>query len=178
MEVSYELTSEDLYAFQLRAVQRSPIAKRSRRNMYIGFFVAVLIVGIVPAIGSDGFVISRVSFGFIVISFAVVTSLAWLLERRMTHSAIRQLIKEEKPDKGQLGRHTVKLEETGVAESTEVGEQRTSWRGIDRVEQDDGYIFIYTTPAAALLIPKRAFSSPIDAEKFHELATVLRNAAS
>lgn len=177
LEVEYVLTPDDLHAFQLRAVQRSPIAKRSRRNMYIGLFLAIVILSIVPAIGSDGFVIARVSVGFIVITFAVVALLTWLIEKRMTHSAIRQLVKEEKPDKGQLGRHTVKLEEAGVVASTEVGEQRTAWRGIDRVEQDPKYIFIYTTPAAAHVIPKRAFASPSDAEKFCELATVRRNAA-
>jgi hypothetical protein len=96
----------------------------------------------------------------------------------MTHSAIRQLLKEEKPDKGQLGRHTVKLEETGVAESTAVGEQRTSWAGIDRIEHDPDYIYIYTTPMAAVVIPKRAFSSPVEAEKFHDLATARRIAAN
>jgi hypothetical protein len=170
MEVDYVLTAEDLYAFQLRAVQRSPITKRTRRNTYSYLFVALLLFAIVPAIGADGFVISRVSFGFLIIGYAVVASLTWFLEKRMTRRAILQLLKAEKPDKGQLGRHTVKLDETGVVESTVVGEQRTSWAGIDRVEQDPDYIFIYTAPAAALVIPKRAFDSTLDAENFYHRA--------
>ena len=178
LEVEYVLTPEDLYAFQRRALQRSPIARRSRRNLYIGVFVALVILTIVPAIGSDGFVISRVSIGFLVIPIAVVASLTWLIEKPMTHKAIRQIVQQEKPEKGQLGRHTVKLEESAVAESTAVGEQRISWAGIDRIEHDPDYIYIYTTPMAAVVIPRRAFASPADAEEFHNLATARRNAAS
>jgi hypothetical protein len=177
MEVEYVLTPDDLYAFQLRAVHRSPISKRTRRNTYIYLFVAVLLFAIVPAIGADGFVISNVSFGFLIIGYAVVASLAWLLEKRMTRRAILQLLKEEKPDKGQLGQHTVKLDENSVMESTVVGEQRIFWAGVDRVEQNPHYIFIYTASAAALVIPKRAFASALEAETFHKLAIAHSNAA-
>jgi hypothetical protein len=178
MEVNYELTPDDLYAFQLRGLQKSPIARRSRRNMYIGILVALVILTIVPAIGSDGFVISRVSIGFLVIPFVIVVSLTWLIEKRMTRKAILQIVKQEKSEKGQLGRHTVKLEETAVVESTAVGEQRISWAGIDRVEHDPDCIYIYTTPMSALVIPKRAFASAADAEEFHNLASARRNTAS
>jgi hypothetical protein len=176
VEVEYVLTPDDLYAFQLRALQKSPIAKRSRRNMYIGIFVALVIISIVPAIGSDGFVISRVSISFLAIPLVLVVSFTWLIEKRMTRRAILQLISEEKPDKGQLGRHTVKLDDIGVTESTAVGEQRTSWAGIDRVEQNPEYIYIYTSASAALVIPRRAFRKPSDAEEFHNLAIARRNA--
>jgi hypothetical protein len=177
MQVDYELTGDDLYAFQLRALHKSPIVKRSRRNMYVGVILALLILTIVPAIGSDGFVFSRVSIGFIAIPLVIVVALTWLIEKPMARKAIRQIVQQEKPDKGQLGRHTVKLEETGVVESTAVAEQRISWAGIDRVEHDPDYIYIYTTPMSALVIPKRAFTSSVEAEKFHDLAAGRRNAA-
>lgn len=176
--MSYELTPDDLYAFQLRALQKSPIVKRNRRNTYIGIFAALVILSIVPAIGSDGFVISRMSIGFMVIPLVLVVSLTWLIEKRMTHRAILQLITEEKPEKGQLGHHTVKLDDIGVTESTAVGEQRTSWRGIDRVEQGPEYIYLYTSASAALVIPRRAFANTTDADEFHNFASARRSAAS
>ena len=76
----------------------------------------------------------------------------------MTRRLIRQLLKDEKPGRGQVGRHKVVLSDAGVVESTDVSESRTSWAGVDRVEQNAEYIFIYTSPAAAHVIPKRAFS--------------------
>ena len=85
-------------------------------------------------------------------------------------------MKQEKPDKGQLGKHRVKLNEAGLVEATAVSESRTSWAGVDRVEQNEKYIFIYTSPAAAHMIPKRAFSSVQGAEGFYQLARVSKEA--
>ena len=170
MEVEYELTADDLYAFQWRATQRSASVRRMRRKVYIWLFVAVLLVSIVPAIGRDGFVISRVSWFFLFTFFPLVAGLSWVFERRGTRSAIREFVEKEKPDKGQIGKHTLVLSDDGLTESTVVGEQRTSWVGIDRVEQDPDYIFIYTGPSAAHVVPKRAFAYAADAERFQEFA--------
>lgn len=178
MEVEYEITPGDLYAFQFRVIQRSPVAKRARRSMYLYLLLAVAILTIVPAIGPGGFDVSRVSLGFFVGFFAFVAALSWFFEKRLTPRAIRDLIKEEKPDKGQLGRHTVKLDEAGVVESTVVGQLRASWAGIDRVEEDSDYIFIYTAAAAALLIPRRAFGSAEEADRFFQMATAGANGAT
>jgi hypothetical protein len=62
------------------------------------------------------------------------------------------------------------LSDDGFSESTVVGEQRTSWAGVDRVEQNADYIFIYTSPVAAHIVPRRAFASAEDAERFYEFA--------
>ena len=90
---------------------------------------------------------------------------------------IRKLVAEERPGRGQLGRHTLILGEDGLVERTTVGESRTAWAGVDRVEQDRDYVFIYTSPAAAHLIPKRAFRSVEDAERFYQLSRASKEAA-
>jgi hypothetical protein len=87
------------------------------------------------------------------------------------------LLKEEKPGKGQLGKHRIVLSANGLAESTAVGESRTSWAGVDRVEQDPHYIFIYTSPAAAHVVPKRAFKDLRAAEDFYHLTRAGKEAA-
>jgi hypothetical protein len=170
MEVEYELTPDDLFAFQLRAVQKSPTVKRTRRNTYIALLFAILVFAIVPAIGPGGFDPSRVSLGFFSYFFALIAALTWLFEKRMTRRAIVDLVKEEKPDKGQLGRHKLRLDETGLVESTAVGEARILWSGVDRIEHDPDYIYIYTAPSAAHLIPRRSFTSENEAEQFLQLA--------
>ena len=130
-----------------------------------------------PAIGADGFTISRVSLGFIAIADPVVFLFQWCLERWLVRRAIRQLLREERPDKGQLGRHRLVLGEDGLSESTAVGESRTTWAGVDRVEQSPDYIFIYTTPSAAYVIPRRAFKDPQQAEAFLQLSRSRKAAA-
>jgi hypothetical protein len=177
LEVEYELTARDLYAFQWRGVFESPRGRRARRNLYLGWVLAIVLFALVPAIGADGFTISRVSFGFIVVAIPVVFLFQWCLERWLVRRAIRQLLKEERPDKGQLGRHRLVLGEESLSESTAVGESRTAWVGVDRVEQSPDYIFIYTTPSAAYVVPKRAFSDPQQAEAFYQLSRSRKAAA-
>jgi hypothetical protein len=107
LEIEYEITRADLYTFQWRAVFESARGRRARRMAYLGWLLAVLLFAIVPAIGADGFMFSRVSFAFIVISLLVVFLFQWCLERWLVRRAIGQLLKDERPDRGQLGRHRV-----------------------------------------------------------------------
>jgi hypothetical protein len=151
--------------------------KRTRRNAYLALLLAILILTILPAIGRDGFDASQVSVGFFFYFFAFVAALTWFLDRRMTRRGIHDLIKQEKPEKGQLGRHKVKLDESGLVESTAVGEARTFWRGVDRIEHDPNYIYIYTAPSAAIVVPRRSFNSVADAEQFLQFAVAARTAA-
>jgi len=177
MEVEYELTRDDLYAFQWRAVFVSPRGRRARRNAYLTWALAILLVAIVPAIGADGFVISRVSFTFIVVSILIAFLFQWCLERWLIRRAILQLLKDEKPGRGLLGRHRIVLSQDGLVESTPVGESRTSWAGVDRVEQDSHNIYIYTSLAAAHVIPKRAFRDPQETDAFYQFSLAGKEAA-
>src|SRR5438093_414961 len=72
----------------------------------------------------------------------VVVIAQWLSETSLMRRTIRRLLAEEKPDRGQLGKHRVVVSETGLVEST----------------------------AAAHMIPKRAFSSVQEAEALYQLA--------
>jgi hypothetical protein len=65
-----------------------------------------------------------------------------------------------------------------VVESTAVGESHTSWAGVDRIEQNPEYIFIYTSPAAAYVIPKRAFRDMQEAEGFYQFSRTRKEAAA
>ena len=177
MDVEYELTREDLYAFQWRAAFESPMGRRARRTAYLLWLLAILLLAIVPAIGADGFTFSRVSVTFIVVSLLVTFLFQWGLDKWVVRLAIRQILKDERPNRGQLGRHRLVLGEDGLTESTAVGESRTSWSGVDRVEQSADYIYIYTSPAAAHVIPKRAFPTPEQADAFYRLSQARRQAA-
>jgi hypothetical protein len=170
MEVEYELTRDDLYAFQWRAAFSSGIGKRARRWAYLAWFVAIVLFAILPAIGADGFVISRISFKFILVAYPIAALGQWFFETRLTRRLILRLLKDEKPGRGQLGKHRLAMNEEGIVESTGVNQSRTSWIGVDRVEQNADYIFIYTSPHAAHMIPKRAFRDPQEAEAFYQFA--------
>ena len=169
MEVEYELTHDDLFAFQWRAAFTSRRARRARYTAYVIWFLALLLMASVPAIGADGFMISRMSFSFLLIGFPIVALAQWGLERWLMGRAIRGLLREENPGGGLLGKHRVAVNSEGIVDSTPVGESRTSWTGVHRIEEDPGYIFVYTSAVGAHVLPKRAFGDPHKAERFIQL---------
>ena len=177
MEVEYELTPDDLYHYQWRASLRSPFAKRTKRKFYLYLLLTLTVLTLLPAIGPDGFEISYVSFIWL-IPFPVLVVAAWIIERRQTRRAILEFMKEEKPGRGLLGVHKLSLNEAGLVEITAVNESRHSWAGVDRVEHDEKYIYIYTAPHAAHIIPKRAFNNLQEAESFYQLARLSKQSAS
>jgi hypothetical protein len=177
VEVEYELTRDDLYAFQWRGVFLTPRGRRTRRNTYLTWVLAILIFAAVSAIGADGFVISRVSFTFILVAISIAFLFQWCLERWLIRRAILRLLEDEKPGKGLLGRHRIVLSQDGLVESTPFGESRTSWAGVDRVEQDQHNIYIYTSLAAAHVIPKRAFRGPQETDAFYQFSRAGKEAA-
>ena len=170
MEVEYELTPDDLYHFQWRACFSSPSAKRKKLKFYLYTLLVLVFLSALPAFVSDRFELSYVSFVWILFFFPVFVVAFSIIERRQTRRALLELLKEEKPGGGQLGSHKIILNEAGLVESTAVGESRCLWTGVDRVENDQQYIYIYTAPHAAHIIPKRAFNNSHEAESFYQLA--------
>ena len=177
MEVEYELTPDDLYHYQWRACTQSTFAKRAKLKVYLAVFFLFFVLSFLSGLGSDGFDFSRVSLIWMVPFFLVAIAL-WVYEKRQTRRLILDFLKEEKPDRGLLGAHKISLNEAGLVEITAVNESRHSWVGVDRVEHDQKYIYIYTAPHAALIIPKRAFRTSQEAESFYQLARVSKLSAT
>ena len=67
---------------------------------------------------------------------------------------------------GILGEHTATLTPEFVQERTPVNDTKAAWRGIFRIGATSQHLFIYTQPGAALVIPRAAFPSPEDSERF------------
>lgn len=171
MEVEYELTHDDMYHYQWRAGIRSPSVKRTKIKLYLAILFIFSVLTFLPALDSDGFDFARITLVWFIwlIPFVVIM---WFFEKWQARRTILDFLKEEKPGRGQLGAHKVSLDEAGLVETTAVNESRHSWTGVDRVEHDQKYIYIYTAPHAALVIPKRAFHSSQEAESFYQFARV------
>ena len=169
-EIDYELTRDDLFAFQLYALKNSPTVKKFARRTRVMYAVVIVIMAALMTPWR-----STLALAAFVLAVGTFILLSWLFTRALTRRAITDQINRELPEKGQLGRHHIRIDETGVFESTAVGEQRVAWAGIDRIERNEDSIFIYTTPHAALMIPRRAFATAEAADSFAKLAdTYLR----
>ena len=131
MEIQYELTREDLYAFQWRSAYSSPRARRMAWKPYLFLFIVILLISLMGGIGADGFTFSFVNFSLLLVVFPIVALITWLTTRITMRRFINQILKEEKPERGQLGKHRVVLTDSGLVESTAVNESSRTWDGID-----------------------------------------------
>jgi len=178
IEVEFQITREDLFAFQWRAAtwRRMRLAGSD-----LAMLAAALVVMGLLTNGRDAFRLGWVSVlinmsGALVFVATVAVVLAYM-NRRSARRALRAMIDDEKADGGSLGTHRIVLTEQELIETTAVAESRRAWTGMDRVEQDDGYVFIYTGPHAAHIVPKRAFADAAGATRFYETAKQLLEAA-
>jgi hypothetical protein len=61
--------------------------------------------------------------------------------------------------KGVLGKHTIEISEQGIQETTEVNQSFFTWTGIYSIEYNNSYIYVFTGPTSAYVIPKSSFSN-------------------
>ena len=177
MEIEYELTKDDLYAFQWRSAFTSSRARRQGWKPYAFLFIFLLLVCVLQSYGPDGFNFSLLNFAVLLVCFPIVALATWLSTRITVRRFINKTLKEERPEKGQLGKHKVVLTDTGLVESTAVNESSRTWAGIDRIEQDSNYIFVYVAPIQAIIIPKRAFRDLSAIEAFVDFIRAKKQAA-
>lgn len=115
------------------------------------------------------------------ILFFVTYSLAWLIAYPIYYRWVikRNILKiySQNASKGILGAHTIVIDPEGVTERSAVGESRTTWSGVEKIDDDGQNIYLYTGPLVAHVIPKRAFRTPDDADAFLQSAQGYRLAS-
>ncbi len=153
MKIQFERTMEHLIDFQKFHWRHSAAAQRAYRWGFVGGPVSALLVAY--------FLRDRSA---LVLSIATITALAlysagymWSMQRHFTTVVSRMMA--EGHGKALLGPHEVEIGPDGVDERTGQGATHQAWSGIERVVEDERYIYIYTQPVAAHVIPKAAFDS-------------------
>jgi hypothetical protein len=172
MKIVFERTAEDLVRFSEYHWRNSPAMRRVYRLGFVGAPVsgavsAFLLAKTSPILATIAFVSTAAMY-----AAAYVWYSSWWLRR-----SVRMLLAEGH-NKGQLGQHEIEISADAVAERTAHDQSRHSWTVIERVAEDDSYIFIYTQPTAAHVIPKAAFESPEQAATFMDAAASFHRAAA
>lgn len=75
--------------------------------------------------------------------------------------------------KGLVGPHELELTPAGIFEKGPFNESRAAWTAVERIVDDDQYVYIYVGPVMASVIPKAAFGSPEMASRFMDQAQAL-----
>jgi hypothetical protein len=152
MEVRFFLTREDLWHFLTYAFFR----RRHRFFVLLLLMYALLILmAVIP--NELSFSLSGLWPLLLLLIFPV------LLVLRMRRIAARGV--------GRGGEHVVSIAPAGIREKTELGEGIRSWRTIKTSTQDSYNLYLVTdtmdaNAVMAVVIPRRAFAAPQDAETF------------
>jgi hypothetical protein len=168
MQVDYQIGLDDIGAFSLHHARTSKLSRRRLRSTQIlGIFSLVVLVMVWP--GWDN--VDR-------IVFFIVMALFWLVGYPFYYRwAIKRNIRKiysQTESRNVIGEHTIAIEPEYVIEKSPIGESRTAWSGIEKIQSDGQYIYVYVGPLYAFVIPKRAFKTGEDAEAFLQQAQAYR----
>jgi YcxB-like protein len=185
MEVEYELTPENLAAFQ-RYHQKHPLVPPTGR-------LARLFVWIAFALGAVGFFTLRrmiflpeldVLMGLVPgVVLGVLLALVGLTlyARWIQSNATRKALQEGRNAEKTLGWRRLSIDPHALRTTTAFSACNYFWEGIDAVVASDDYVFLYVATRVAHVVPRRAF--PDDrafadfveaARRYHRMGGIVR----
>jgi len=159
MEVEYVLEIDDALAFHCDQWNRGPKEHRLKgpgwgRVVVLALMVLVLVVLDLSFFGplTEVVVFMLCAVG----SLILLTLLLQVVGPRLAERNVRRIYKGSE-GKGEFRHRRLTLSAEGVHSVSEVGDYITKWPGIEKVAVTDEHLFLYTSPTAAIIVPKRAF---------------------
>jgi len=164
MNIEFERTQEDLIAFNLFHISHSPSIQRQVLIMQITMAALIFVLSMsitfmrVRYLSLSSYIVGAV--------FSVVAYFVWPYIYKW--SVIRQAQKmlKEGNNKSLLGTTIMSLSSDGIFYKMLASESKLNWSSVDKVLQNDKYLFIYIGAVNALVIPKNAFTSNRQQKEF------------
>ena len=148
--LEFEITKEDLVAYTLHGLGSAESVRRQNATFRVWLSLAVLIaLTLMNGLGDswvEGVVAGLV--GGAILWFVWPMLWTWTTERNVLRHAKSGVL-------GTPGPCRIWLDEFGVHDATPTGTSSVSWAGIDRVEENDAYVYVFVAPLQAYIIPKR-----------------------
>ena len=165
MEVTYELTPDDLWHYNQYYLRHkapfqsllltSPVTK-------IGFaFLSLIMLADTGIFIGSLFQHHRIDWGML---FGPV-ALAFVIPRLLPPTK-KRLTKITSQRPGFFCEHIVSISPEWLSERTTVNDTKMAWTTIQSIEEDENYFYLFTSKSVAHIVPKRAFSSPHEAQAF------------
>ncbi len=163
MRIDFTLTQEDYIAYNIHHIENSPSLKRALNIQRYGLALIFLIFPfIIAAMTSISLTLWLLVYGTI---FVVWIRFYPKYYMNSTRKRIIRLIQEGN-SASLLGDRSVILTDEAVEEISPQGESRVTWGSIERIDETDEYIYIYTSPVNAYLVPTRAFEGTAQKSEF------------
>jgi len=165
MEVEFDLTLEDLVAFNEYHCAHSPTIQAQFRRGWWSFPVMVIIGWLVLAAYSGQFAQFASDHWFWLLS--VPFWLFWFPWRWHGHQRKNALgLLNEGENVGVIGRQRITITPEAVMQSNAYREVRTRWEVVEKIVRTDHHVFIYVSALSAHILPRRAFLTDGEFLKF------------
>jgi YcxB-like protein len=154
MEITYTITLEDLMRYGEYLYRTSERAKRTKRAWCL--FTPLLCAGWAAYYYWE---VREFDGVFILIAGQALTSALFLprvIDRWSLKATYRQFI--VRPEKSDTGPLRLIVESDAVTEIAPHRETRRRWTELYKVEETDGYLYLFVTPKSAIIIPRHSFS--------------------
>lgn len=166
MEFKYELTKEDLLAFNLYHAKQSETVKSA---LFKQRFLVPIIFLLLP------FILYWITGEFLIevsISFMLVSILWLVFYPKYFYGYIKRNVSkvlDEGNNDNLLGNHLFTMAEDGFTEKSNAGETKVPWSGITKVEENEEYYFLFYSAMSAYIIPKRCLIDKTEQAEFKQL---------
>ena len=178
MEVTYELTPEDVWQYnQYYLRYKAPFKSLaiSNSSLITKLGAGFLCLMVVASFGISVAALLRHHTTDWTMLLSSVILLVVLL--RLLPPTKKRLVKLHAKRPGFFCEHTYNVSPEWLSEKTTVNETKLAWTTLHTIEENDAYLFFFISKNAAHIIPKRAFSSLHEAQAFLDMARRYLDAA-
>jgi YcxB-like protein len=174
MTAEYDLTKDDLTAFNLYHHRHSPTARRQYLRAWFTPAILWLLVctGIWYLADMKRDTPLQTFLDLLPLFSGAAIHLAlfpWLYRRRL-RKIIGSMVSEGE-NRGLFDRRRVTMSAQEVIDASEFSRNSTAWRSVERVVISREYLYIYTNALAAIILPERAFADRSEFDTFARTAT-------
>jgi len=158
----FDRTFEEIYAFNAHLAERSGLLRNQIRS-WLALYAACLVVILGYALwrtGEISVIYAPVAVG---LGLAVVFPpfYRWVY-RWATKRNLRRFVGGGR----ECTHHCLAISDAGLRDSGSQGDSVTPWKAIREVTRSEDRLFIFTGPAEAHIVPRRAFGSAAEMEAF------------
>lgn len=156
----YETTPTDLEAFALHHYLSTPIARRQYIHQWISLTITLVIIGLLLL-----FTLSPLlAAGVLAAGLFFAVAFPRLYRQRVRKLA--EMMRSGGRNVGLLGPHQLRFSPNGLYYRSDAGESLLYWHGIERLDADNDYAYIYLSANSAIVVARREFTDPADFPAF------------
>jgi hypothetical protein len=159
----FTLTGEDYEAYLRYYYAQTKKGRRQMRRMYlVGLILYVWFM--VMEYDHPNFGIGQPGYyaAYAVITAGLLGGGFWFFLNRIWPTLAQGAVKRS-PQRGMFTETSLTFREDALYVKTSEGEGRMAWKGVERAEEDEGYIYLFMGGLNAFIIPKRGFEGNVAA---------------